>query len=207
MAASPLPCSLIEFYRHINNSQAAERERETERQIIDAGVYRWRLRRFHKRVCKGLWGTIAPSTQMEGTVAKKRLPQDTREYTQTPHSSCLLFDTCICWRQHAFSKISNHQGHKFDFENILPPLFFFITSLYHLVNNVFFTTLYFWVCLILTACTALIWTGSFRVRNYDGRWFCPTLSQVIISPHLHLEATSLSPGLSLVSHQPIVLHH
>lgn len=28
MAAGPLPCSLIEFYRHINNSQAAERERE-----------------------------------------------------------------------------------------------------------------------------------------------------------------------------------
>lgn len=55
---------------HKQQSGSRERERETERQIIDAGVYRWRLRRFHKRVCKGLWGTIAPSTQMEGTVTK-----------------------------------------------------------------------------------------------------------------------------------------
>lgn len=55
---------------HKQQSGSRERERETERPIIDAGVYRWRLRRFHKRVCKGLWGTIAPSTQMDGTVAK-----------------------------------------------------------------------------------------------------------------------------------------
>lgn len=55
---------------HKQQSGSREQERETERQIIDAGVYRWRLRRFHKRVCRGLWGTIAPSTQMEGTVAK-----------------------------------------------------------------------------------------------------------------------------------------
>lgn len=56
---------------HKQQSGSRERERETERQIIDAAVYRWRLRRFHKRACKGLWGTIAPSTQMEGTVTKK----------------------------------------------------------------------------------------------------------------------------------------
>ena len=31
MQAGPLPCSLIEFYSHINNSQATERERESER--------------------------------------------------------------------------------------------------------------------------------------------------------------------------------
>lgn len=31
MAASPLPCSLIEFYRHINNSQAAESKREKQK--------------------------------------------------------------------------------------------------------------------------------------------------------------------------------
>lgn len=69
MQAGPLPCSLIEFYRHINNSQPVEREKESEkeREIIDAGVYRWRLLMFHQRVCKGLRGTIAQSTQMEGT--------------------------------------------------------------------------------------------------------------------------------------------
>lgn len=39
MAASPLPCSLIEFYRHINNSQAAKRERER-----DGERERWRER-------------------------------------------------------------------------------------------------------------------------------------------------------------------
>ncbi len=76
MQAGPLPCSLIEFYRHINNSQPAEREgerekekeTEREREIIDASVYRWRFLMFHQRVCKGLWGTIAQSTQMEGTL-------------------------------------------------------------------------------------------------------------------------------------------
>lgn len=75
MQAGPLPCSLIEFYSHINNSQPAERERvgesegdgEREREVIDAGVYRWRLLMCHQRVCKGLWGTIAQSIQMEGT--------------------------------------------------------------------------------------------------------------------------------------------
>ena len=77
MQAGPLPCSLIEFYSHINNSQPAEREREREREkerererereVIDAGVYRWRLLMCHQRVCKGLWGTIAQSTQMEAT--------------------------------------------------------------------------------------------------------------------------------------------
>lgn len=57
------------------------RNGEREKQIIDAGVYRWRLLRFHKRVCKGLLGAIAQSTQMEGTAAKKRLPQDTQTHT------------------------------------------------------------------------------------------------------------------------------
>lgn len=71
MQASPLPCSLIEFYSHINNSQPADRERERvkekEREVIDASVYRWRLVIGHQRVCKGLWGTIAQSTQMDRT--------------------------------------------------------------------------------------------------------------------------------------------
>lgn len=84
MPAGPLPCSLIEFYRHINNSQPAERERDREREIIDASVYRWRLLMFHKRVCKGLWGTIAH--RWRGRCSRPpppptRLPQDTRTST------------------------------------------------------------------------------------------------------------------------------
>lgn len=42
MAAGPLPCSLIEFYRHINNSQAAEREGGGAERVIERKIERKR---------------------------------------------------------------------------------------------------------------------------------------------------------------------
>lgn len=117
---------------HKQQSGSREQERETERQIIDAGVYRWRLRRFHKRVCRGLWGTIAPSTQMEGTVAKKRLPQDTQEYAHKHHTQAvcslthLSAEDSMLLAELATTKETNLTLKTFYH------LYFFITSLYHL---------------------------------------------------------------------------
>lgn len=128
MPAGPLPCSLIEFYRHINNSQPAEKRRERvwEGQIIDAGVYRWRLLKFHKRMCRGLWGTIAQSTQMEGD-ARAGPAADMTPSRHTHKNTHYCDSKSVCARRKVLAKYSTQlltklperrvgadQGHNYD---------------------------------------------------------------------------------------------